>query len=79
MLVVESVFTWDIESFVDLCFDVVSFVTALTEKFQKFISSSNLFLYSVHFNFLLTNYLMGVPKKYSRLTNHQTMVLCSVV
>ena len=38
MLVVESVFTWDIESFVDLCFDVVSFVTALTEKFQKFIS-----------------------------------------
>ena len=24
MLVVESVFTWDIESFVDLCFDVVS-------------------------------------------------------
>ena len=29
MLVVESVFTWDIESFVDLCFDVVSFVTAV--------------------------------------------------
>ena len=24
VLVVESVFTWDIESFVDLCFDVVS-------------------------------------------------------
>ena len=39
VLVVESVFTWDIESFVDLCFDVVSFVTALTEKFQKFISA----------------------------------------
>ena len=38
LLVVESVFTWDIESFVDLCFDVVSFVTVLTEKFQKFIS-----------------------------------------
>ena len=37
VLVVESVFTWEIESFVDLCFDVVSFVTALTEKFQKFI------------------------------------------
>ena len=26
------------ESFVDLCFDVVSFVTSLTEKFQKFIT-----------------------------------------
>ena len=39
MLIVESVFTWDIESFVDLCFDVVSFVTTLTEKFQKFISA----------------------------------------
>ena len=39
MLVAESVFTWDIESFVDLCFDVVSFVTALTEKLQKFISA----------------------------------------
>ena len=39
MLVVESVFTWDIESFVNLCFDVVSFVTSLTEKFQKFISA----------------------------------------
>ena len=39
VLVVESVFTWDNESFVDLCFDVVSFVTALTEKFQKFISA----------------------------------------
>ena len=39
VLIVESVFTWDIESFVDLCFDVVSFVTALTEKFQKFISA----------------------------------------
>ena len=39
MLKVESVFTWDIESFVDLCFDVVSFVTTLTEKFQKFISA----------------------------------------
>ena len=38
-LVAESVFTWDIESFVDLCFDVVSSVTALTEKFQKFISA----------------------------------------
>ena len=37
MLVAESVFTWDIESFVDSCFDVVSFVTALTEKFPKFI------------------------------------------
>ena len=24
-----------IESFVDLCFDVIFFVTALTEKFQK--------------------------------------------
>ena len=33
MLLIESVFMWDIESFVDLCFDVVSFVTALTEKF----------------------------------------------
>ena len=39
MLVVESVFTWDLESFVDLCFDIVSFVTALTEKLQKFISA----------------------------------------
>ena len=39
MLVVESVFTWDIESFVDLCFAIASFVTALTEKFQKFISA----------------------------------------
>ena len=39
MLVVESVFTWDIESFVDLCFDAVSFVTALTAKFQKFIGA----------------------------------------
>ena len=39
MLIEESVFTWDIERFVDLCFDVVSFVTALTEKFQKFISA----------------------------------------
>ena len=39
MLAAESVFTWDIESFVDLCFDVVSFVTALTKKFQKFIST----------------------------------------
>ena len=38
-MVVDGVFTWDIESFVDLCFDVVSFVTALTEKFQKFISA----------------------------------------
>ena len=38
MLVAESVFTWDIESFVDLCFDVVSFVTGLTDQFQKFIS-----------------------------------------
>ena len=37
MLVVESFFTWNIESCVDLCFDVVSFVTAWTEKFQKFI------------------------------------------
>ena len=36
MLVVESLFTWDIESFVDLCFDVVSFVTALTKNFRKF-------------------------------------------
>ena len=35
VLVAESVFTWDTESFVDLCFHVV---TALTEKFQKFIS-----------------------------------------
>ena len=34
MLVVESVFTWDIESFVDLCFDIVFLVAALTEKFQ---------------------------------------------
>ena len=41
MLVVESAFTWDIESFVDLCFDMVSFVTVLTEKFQKFISLSS--------------------------------------
>ena len=39
VLVVESVFTLDIESFVDLCFDVVSFVATLTEKFQKFISA----------------------------------------
>ena len=39
MLVVESVFTLDIESFVDLFFDVVSFVSALTEKFLKFISA----------------------------------------
>ena len=39
VLVVESVFMWNIESFVDLCFDVVSFVTVLTEKFQKFISA----------------------------------------
>ena len=39
MLVEESVFTWDIESFVDLCFDIVSFVTTLTEKFQKFINA----------------------------------------
>ena len=39
VLVVESAFTRDIESFVDLCFDVVFFVTALTEKFQKFISA----------------------------------------
>ena len=39
MLVVESVFTWGIESFVDLCFDVVSFVTSLIEKFQKFSSA----------------------------------------
>ena len=29
MLIVESVFTWDIESFVDLCFDVVSFLFLL--------------------------------------------------
>ena len=39
MLVVESVFTWDIESFVDLCFDIAFFVTALTKKYQKFISA----------------------------------------
>ena len=39
VLVVESVFTWDIESFVDLCFDAVSFVTTLKEKFQKFLSA----------------------------------------
>ena len=39
VLVEESVFMWDIESFADLCFDVVSFVTGLTEKFQKFISA----------------------------------------
>ena len=39
MLVIESVFTWDIEDFVDLCFEVVSFVTLLTEEFQKFISA----------------------------------------
>ena len=39
VLVVDSVFGWDIESFVDLCFDVVSFVTALTKKFQQFISA----------------------------------------
>ena len=39
VLVVESDFSWDIESFVDLCFDVVSFLTALTEKLQKFISA----------------------------------------
>ena len=35
----ESVFTWDIESFVYLCFDIVSFVAVLTEKFQKFIGA----------------------------------------
>ena len=45
-LAVESVFTWDIENFVDLCFDVVSFVIALTEKFHKFISV--LFLKNFH-------------------------------
>ena len=39
VLVVGSAFTWDTESFVDLCVDVDSFVTALTEKFQKFISA----------------------------------------
>ena len=39
MLVVESAFTWDIDSFDDLCFDIVSFVTSLTEKFQKFIGA----------------------------------------
>ena len=39
VLVEESVFMWDIESFADLCFDVVSFVTGLTGKFQKFISA----------------------------------------
>ena len=39
MLVVKSVFIWDMESFVDLCFDVVTSVTALTEKFEKFISA----------------------------------------
>ena len=33
MPIVESVFTWNIESFVDLCFGVVSFVTTSTEKF----------------------------------------------
>ena len=32
-------FTWDIESFVDLCFDRKNFMTALTEKIQKFISA----------------------------------------
>ena len=32
-------FTWNIESFVDSCFDVVSFVTVLTKKLQKFISA----------------------------------------
>ena len=37
VLLVESDFSWDIESFVDLCFDF--FVTALTEKLQKFISA----------------------------------------
>ena len=39
MLVVWSIFTWDIKSFIDLSFDVVSFVTELTEKFQNFISA----------------------------------------
>ena len=39
VFVVETVFTWGIESFVDLCFHVVSFVTVLTVKFQKFISA----------------------------------------
>ena len=39
MFVVESVFTWGIESFVDLCFHI-AFVTVLTVKFfQKFISA----------------------------------------
>ena len=32
VLVAESVFMWDIESFVDLSFDVVSFVNTLTES-----------------------------------------------
>ena len=32
MLEVESVCRWDIESFVDLCSEVVSFVTTLIEK-----------------------------------------------
>ena len=39
MLVVESVFTWQIEGFVDLCFDIASFVPTLKEKFQKFINA----------------------------------------
>ena len=49
MLVVESVFTWDIESFADLCFDVVSFATALIEKFQKVqpLHCVHMFLYPV--------------------------------
>ena len=40
MLVVESVFTWDIKSFVDLCFDVVPFVTALTSPTIPLMTSN---------------------------------------
>ena len=39
MLVVGSVFTLNIESFVEFCFDVICFVTALIETFQMFISA----------------------------------------
>ena len=38
MLVVERVFTWDIESFVDLCFDVV-FVVTLVEQIRRSLSA----------------------------------------
>ena len=40
VLVVESVFKWDIESFVDLCFDIVSFVLSLLCSQRNSKSSS---------------------------------------